>query len=189
MEVRTFARGFELSDAMKSYLDEKLEKVKRALGNFAERDDLNIEARFDKDGPFYVLRLQTYLNGKDIVVQEKANDVYGTIDVACDNFEKSIKREREYYKSYHKSSVRSAVEVMAEELSPKHIIDEEDDKIDSAKRVFLANVTLEEAIEQMEVMNHTFFVFRNMDTGELNMIYKKERQIRFDRISRIVFYQ
>jgi putative sigma-54 modulation protein len=106
-------------------------------------------------------------------VQEKANDVYGTIDVACDNFEKSIKREREYYKSYHKSSVRSAAEVMAEKLLPKHIIGEEDDKIDSAKRVFLANVTLEEAIEQMEVMDHTFFVFRNMDTGELNMIYKK----------------
>ena len=33
--------------------------------------------------------------------------------------------------------------------------------------------TLEEAIAQMEVMGHQFFVFRNVDTGELNMIYRK----------------
>ncbi|HCI29947.1 MAG TPA: HPF/RaiA family ribosome-associated protein [Fervidobacterium sp.] len=172
MEVRTFARGFELSDAMESYLEEKLEKVKRGLGSFAQRDDFSIEARFDKDGPLYVLRLQTYMNGKNIIVQEKANDVYGVIDTACDNFEKSVKREREYYKTYRKSNVRGTGEVSAEGLLPKHIIEEED-KIDNAKRVFLSNVTLEEAIEQMEVMGHTFFVFRNVDTGELNMLYRR----------------
>ncbi|MCX7653269.1 MAG: HPF/RaiA family ribosome-associated protein [Fervidobacterium sp.] len=173
MEVRTFSKGFELTDAMVSYLEEKLEKVKRALGTFSNRTDINIEARFDKDGPYYALLLKTHINGKDIVVQEKANDVYGVMDSAVDSFEKSIKKEREFYKSYHKSNVKSAVEVLAEELKPRYELEEEEDKIDSVKRIFLANVSLEEALAQMEVMNHAFFVFRNVDTGEINMLYRK----------------
>jgi len=48
---------------------------------------VNIEARFDKDGPYYTLRLMTHIDGKDIVVQEKANDIYGVIDAASDAFE------------------------------------------------------------------------------------------------------
>ncbi|QAV33972.1 putative sigma-54 modulation protein [Fervidobacterium changbaicum] len=173
MDVKTFARGFELSEAIESYLDRKLEKVKRALGMFVSRDDVHIEARFDKDGPYYTLRLMTHINGKDIVVQEKANDIYGVIDIACDNFEKAIKRERELHKSYHKSSVKGLTEAMAEELSPRYEIEDEEDKIDSVKRVYLMQASLEEAIAQMDVMGHQFFVFRNVDTGEINMLYRK----------------
>ncbi|MGC8903155.1 MAG: ribosome hibernation promotion factor [Fervidobacterium sp.] len=173
MEVKTFAKGLEISEAMVTYLDEKLEKVRRALKTFEEREDLSIEARFEKDGPFYVLLLKTHLNGKDIVVQEKANDIYGVIDSASDSFEKAVKKEREYYKSHHKSNIKSAVEILAEELTPKYELDEEDERIDTVKRVFLANVSLEEALEQMNVMKHAFFVFRNVDTGEINLIYRK----------------
>lgn len=174
MEVRTFSKGLELTEAMVSYLEEKLEKVKRALGYLSSKEDVNIEARFDKDGPYYVLLLKTHINGKDIVVQEKANDVYGVMDMATDSFEKAVKKEREFYKSYHKSNVKSAVEVLAEELEPRYeLTEEEEDKIDTVKRIFLANVSLEEALAQMDVMNHAFFVFRNVDTGEINMLYRK----------------
>uniref|UniRef100_A0A7C5RIJ5 HPF/RaiA family ribosome-associated protein n=1 Tax=Fervidobacterium thailandense TaxID=1008305 RepID=A0A7C5RIJ5_9BACT len=174
MELRTFARGFEISEAVESYLDEKLEKVRRALKDYATREGMYIEARFDKDGPYYTLRLQMHFNGKDIVVQEKANDVYGVIDAASDSFEKAIKKEREYYKSHHKANMKGTIEAMAEELTPKYSIeDEEYEQIDSVKRVFLRTVSLEEALEQMEVMNHAFFVFRNAETGELNMLYRK----------------
>jgi putative sigma-54 modulation protein len=173
MEVKIFARGFELSEAIESYLNKRLEKVKRALGTFVSRDDVNIEARFDKDGPYYTLRLMTHINGKDIVVQEKANDIYGVIDTASDAFEKSVKRERELHKSYHKSNVKGLTEAMTEELAPRYEIEDEEDKIDTVKRVYLMQATLEEAIAQMEVMGHQFFVFRNVDTGELNMIYRK----------------
>jgi len=62
---------------------------------------------------------------------------------------------------------------MTEELAPRYEIEGEEDKIDTVKRVYLMQATLEEAIAQMEVMGHQFFVFRNVDTGELNMIYRK----------------
>lgn len=175
MEIRTFSKGLDLTDTVVNYLEEKLEKVKRALGSMASKDDVNIEGRFEKDGPFYALLLKTHINGKDIIVQEKANDIYGVIDNASDSFEKAVKKEREFYKkAYHKANVKSAVEILSEELEPKYeIADEEDEKIDSVKRVFLSNVSLEEAIAQMDVMNHVFFVFRNVETGEINLIYRK----------------
>lgn len=173
MEIKTFSKGIELSDAVVSYLEEKLEKVKRVLSSFKDKANINIEARFDKDGPYYTLLLKTHFNGKDIVVQEKANDIYGVIDSASDSFEKSVKKEREYYKSHHKSNVKSAIEVIAEELTPRDLSEEEEEKIDTIKRVFLANISLEEALAQMDVMNHAFFVFRNVDTGEINLLYRK----------------
>ncbi|MGQ9856154.1 MAG: ribosome hibernation promotion factor [Fervidobacterium sp.] len=173
MEVRTFARGFELSDAIESYLNERLDKVKRALGHLGSKESTNIEARFDKDGPYYTLRLLTHINGKDVVVQEKANDIYGVIDSACDSFDKAVRKERELYKSYHKSNVKGTIEAMAEELAPKYEIEDEEDKIENVRRIYLAHVNLEEAIAQMDVMGHQFFVFRNVDTGEINLIYKR----------------
>ncbi|MFN3691634.1 MAG: HPF/RaiA family ribosome-associated protein [Fervidobacterium sp.] len=174
MEVRTFSKDLDLTDTMVNYLNEKLEKVKRALGTMVSKDDINIEARFEKDGPFYTLLLKTHFNGKDIIVQEKANDIYGVIDNATDSFEKAVKKEREFYKkAYHKSNVKSAVEVFAEELKPHYELSDEEEKINSVKRVFLLNVSLEEAIAQMDVMNHVFFVFRNTDTGEINLLYRK----------------
>ncbi len=173
MEIKTFARGFELSDAIEGYLNERLEKVKRALGNFLNKEDVNIEARFDKDGPCYTLRLLTHLNGKNIVVQQKENDIYGVIDSACDSFEKAVKKEREFYKSHHKSNVKGVTQVMAEELEPRYEIEDEDDKIEHVRRLYLSNVSLEEAIAQMDVMQHQFFVFRNIETGEINLLYRR----------------
>lgn len=174
MELRTFAHGFEISEAVRDYLSERLEKVRRAMKDYEDRETTVVEARFDKDGPYFAVRLHMRWNGKDIVVHEKANDVYAAIDLASDSFEKAVKREKEFYKkAYHKANIKSAVEVIAEELQPKYSSEDEEDKIDNVRRIFLRTVSLEEALEQMEVMNHAFFVFRNAETGELNMLYRR----------------
>lgn len=48
------------------------------------------------------------------------------------------------------------------------------DKISSVKRVSLLNMDLDEAVMQMEELNHKFLVFRNVNTGEINMLYRDE---------------
>ncbi len=49
-----------------------------------------------------------------------------------------------------------------------------EDKISSVKRVALMPMSTEEAVLQMDTMGHLFLVFRNTETGEINVIYKKK---------------
>ncbi len=174
MDIRVYSNGVELSESVYEYIEKRLEKVERVFTGYSKQP--TVEARFNKDAYEFVLILKTHFNGKDLVVQEKANDIYAVIDSATDAFDKVLKKERDVYKSYHKSNVKGTIEALAEELQPKYELDEEDElyeKIDNVKRTYLAHVTLEEAIAQAEVMNRMFFVFRNIETGEINLLYRK----------------
>ena len=90
------------------------------------------------------------------------------IDNLVDSFERKLKREKEYVQSKNKANSKGLGEVFKEEM-PK---EESKEKISAVKRIGLMITSLEEAIAQMEVMNHEFFVFRNMETDEINLLLR-----------------
>ncbi|ABR30158.1 30S ribosomal protein S30 [Thermosipho melanesiensis] len=163
MEYRISTKGVETTEALKNYLEKRLEKIDRVV-----EDNVRLDVKLEKDSSEYVGKIMVHYLGKDLVVSEKSTDVYNLIDLLTDSFEKKIKRERDYVRPTHKANVKGLGEVFKEEM-PEEITEE---KISNVKRVNLMITSLEEAIAQMDVMNHEFFVFRNMETNEINMLIK-----------------
>lgn len=169
MEYRVITRGLELSDAMKNYIDKKLEKVDRVL---KEDDVTSMEVRIEKDAENYVVKIILNMKGEMINVEEKNSDVYTAIDFVSDALEKRVKKVKDKMRVRHKSGVRGLAESMMDEIK----ISEEEDQIVSEKRLPLLQMDLEEALLQMETMNHLFLVFRNIDTGEINLLFRKNEK-------------
>ena len=169
MEYRVITRGLELSDAMKNYIDKKFEKVDRVL---KEDDVTSMEVRIEKDAENYVVKIILNMKGEMINVEEKNSDVYTAIDFVSDALEKRVKKVKDKMRVRHKSGVRGLAESMMDEIK----ISEEEDQIVSEKRLPLLQMDLEEALLQMEAMNHLFLVFRNIDTGEINLLFRKNEK-------------
>ncbi|APT71845.1 30S ribosomal protein S30 [Thermosipho affectus] len=163
MDFRVSTKGVEITDAIKNYLEKRLEKVDRVI-----EDNVHLDIKFEKDSSEYVGKIMVHYLGKDIIVSEKSMDIYNLIDILTDSFEKKIKREKDYVRPTHKANNKGLGEIFKDEMPEG----EKDEKISNVKRVNLMITSLEEAIAQMEVMNHEFFVFRNMETNEINMLLR-----------------
>ncbi len=170
MEYRITGRGVSVSEAIKNYMDRRLEKVDRVL---EENDVTSMEIRLEKDGENYIVRIIMNLKGDILKVEERNPDLYTAMDFASDALERQVKKQREKLRVRHKAGSKGLTEALVEGI-PSVEEKSPEDKITSIKRISLVPMSLEEAILQMEAMDHLFMVFRNVETNEINVIYRKK---------------
>ena len=170
MDYRITGRGIGVSDAIRNYIDRRLEKIDRVL---EEGDVTSMEIRLEKDAENYVVRMIVNLRGDIIKVEERQPDLYTAVDFASDALEKQVKKLKGKFRSRHKAGMKGLSEVLSEGLEPQPEKTLED-KITSVRRISLMPMSLEEAVLQMDAMDHVFLVFRNVETNEINVIYRKK---------------
>lgn len=166
MEYKLLARGFELTDAIRNYLDKRLEKIDRV---FDEGRIISADARFDKERGFFKFEFTVHVPDAVIRVEDQGNDPYALIDTVVDSVERKLKSYKEIReKRSRRGSLRR--EVVAES-SPDSEEEDVTDLITKRKRFMMKPMILEEAVDQMKLLGHSFFVFRNADTGDINVLY------------------
>ncbi len=171
MEYRIVGRGVEISDAIRNYIDRRFEKIDRVL---SDGDVTSMEVRVEKDAENYIVRVVMNLRGDIVKVEERNTDLYTAIDFASDALEKQVKKARDKMRVRHKAGSKGLSEIMAEGMPEERKEESPEDKITSVKRISLVPMSVEEAVLQMETMGHMFLVFRNVETDEINVIYKKK---------------
>jgi putative sigma-54 modulation protein len=171
MDYRIIGRGVDVSDAIKNYIDRRLEKIDRVL---YDGDLTSMEVRIEKDAENYIVRIILNLKGDILKVEERNVDLYTAIDFASDALERQVKKLRDRMRMRHKAGSKGLTGVIAEEISSEIPSDLPEDNITSVKRIALVPMSVEEAVLQMETMDHMFLVFRNSETDEINVIYRKK---------------
>ncbi|WP_041081084.1 ribosome hibernation-promoting factor, HPF/YfiA family [Thermotoga profunda] len=164
MDYKFTVRGFDSSPAVEQYLAKRLEKVDRVL---RDSDVVSAEIKAEKDAVNYVLKANINLRGTIVVVQEKDPDLYAAIDKMSDALEKKIKKTKSTIREKHRTPVEKMPEMAVAPL-------EEESDISETKRIPLSIMPLEEAMLQFKTMKRQFFVFRNSDTNEINMLYTRK---------------
>jgi len=160
------ARGFELTDAIKNYLDKRLEKIDRS---FKEDRIISADARFEKEKGTYRFEFTVHVPEVVIRVEERGSDLYSLMDAATDVLERKLKAYKETRMKHKRRAGRR--EVPAEPVEDEFEGEAPESAIVKRKRFAMKPMLLEEAIEQMKLLGHTFFVFRNADTNEVNVLY------------------
>ncbi|GAB4318442.1 ribosome hibernation-promoting factor, HPF/YfiA family [Pseudothermotoga elfii] len=156
-------KGFDSSPAIEEYLEKRFQKVDRVL---KENDIVSAEIRAEKDAINYVLKANINFKGNIIVVQEKDPDLYTAIDRLSDALEKRVKKIKSTVRERHRMPVERIPSI-----SDTYEFEEEGSEVYEAKRVPLSVMPLEEAILQFKTMERQFFVFRNSETNEINLLY------------------
>lgn len=166
MELSIFTRKLEMTPRLRDYAESKVEKLDRYLPTIDEvRIDLEVQdTRSDEDRQ--VAQLTVWTGGTILRAEERTGDMFASIDAVLDKMYRQIAR----YKGKRQDRWQSA----AEELPIEEPIEEEPEpQIVRVKRFEVRPMTPQEAIEQMELLGHHFFVFLNAEEGIINTVYKR----------------
>ncbi len=96
--------------------------------------------------------------------------MYNAIDEAVESLEQQIRK----YKTKLQNKRQSNESIKFENIEPLYDEDDEEFKVVKTKRFAIKPMNIEEAILQMDLLKHNFFVFLNADTEEVNVVYKRK---------------
>jgi len=158
----------EVSETIRTYVEKKVGKLGRYLPTLDEgKVEISREGTKLPDQRFTV---QVTLDSRGVLIraQEKSKDMRAAIDKVVDVLSKRIERYkgRLYDKSRGVSFARQGAAVEEKEIeAPKRVV--------KTKRFLVKPMPIDEAISQMELLGHDFFLFTDADTDRLNLLYRR----------------
>ena len=171
MDLRITSHNIDVTDSMRDYVEKKIGKLDRYLPDITEaKVDLSTETTRSA-GELKVAQVTLNANGKFLRSEEHSHDVFTSIDAVLDKLYHQIAR----YKGKRQDRWRGKRAVTLEPL-PVDLpeIEEDEGVIVRRKHFDMLPMDEREAIEQMELLGHTFFVFDNVETGEINVVYRRK---------------
>ena len=164
MRVTVIGKNINVTPALKEIIEKKISKLDRYFNPGVEaRATLSVQRNrqiFEVTIPF---------NGVILRCEEATDDMYKSIDLVENKLERQIRKQRTKLSRKNNSSLKfSNIEEVA-------IEDEErTGEIVKIKKFNIKPMTAEEAILQMELVEHDFFVFKDADTNNINVIYRRK---------------
>jgi len=169
MQVLITGKGMEVSEPLKQYVEKKINKLNRYLPDIAEaRVELTVE-KVKSNQDRQVVQVTIRSNGTILRAEERNADMLAAIDAVRDKLQRQLVRFKERTVRIRERAQAAAnaapVEPPEEEVGP-HI---------ARTKVFsVTPMGPEEAIEQMELLGHDFFIFFNPGTGSMNVVYRRK---------------
>lgn len=162
MKITYSGKNMEVSEYLRELADKKLAKLERY---FPEDTVVQVTMAVEKNR--HIIEVTIPYAGGIIRGEEVTSDMYASIDNVIAKLEKQIIR--------HKSKLEKALRYEGEPSDYDYDEDEDDSpRIVRVKRFSMKPMSVEEAALQMELLGHSFFVFTNDETEEMNVIYKRK---------------
>jgi putative sigma-54 modulation protein len=168
LRLQLKGRNVEVTDSIRSYAEQKLAKLDRQLG---EAVRVELELLVEKNPSITdnnVAEATIFTKGPVLRAREASPDMKASIDQLTEKLLRQVthyreKRRRPYARFRENGGVSNMPEV-SEESQPW---------IAKVKQFPVKPMSAEEAVLQLELIGHDFFVFRNVDTGEVNVVYRR----------------
>ena len=160
-------RNLEVTDELRSYVEKKFGK----LDNYFS-DDTEIHVTLSQQRENEKVEVTIPMRGTTIRAEETSTDMYASIDLLQDVVEGQLRKNRKKLidRKQNKPSFSSYFMEDLEDEEPQ----EESIKIVRSKRFAIKPMDPEEACFQMDMSGHSFYVFWNADTDQVNVVYKRK---------------
>ena len=166
MKVQITAKNYDMGDKLHNYIETKLDKLEKY---FNEDVTANVVVSKLRETP----KIETTIKAKDAVFRaEIANDsIYDAVDITTERLQAQMIKLKGKLETRYKEN-----KALKFEFIPEVEDDAEEDELVIARRkeVELEPMVAEEAILQMEMLGHDFFVFLDMDTDSVSVVYKRK---------------
>ena len=165
MEVTITGKNLDVSDWLDEFVESKLERLERYLPGIEEaRVELSTEKTKNANQR---QRAQITLRRGSIVLraEERSSDTFAAVSAAMDKMQRQIDRYKG--RRWGKKAPREVevAEVPEGEVEPRIV---------RTKRFSMLPMTQDEAVEQMELLGHDFFIFFNAEADEINVLYRRK---------------
>ena len=169
MRLQVKGKNVEVTPALKGYAQEKLGKLERHLSDSAR---LELELAVEKNPSIaanQIAEATVWTKGPTLRAREASEDMRASIDQLT---EKLVRQVRHYRDKRSYRGARNHVPV--DEGAPALPDDQLDEQIVKTKQFPDKPMSPEEAVLQLELIGHDFFVFRHADSGEVNVVYRRK---------------
>lgn len=164
MKLNVRGKNIEATDALKDHAEKRIGKIDK----FFDFDTEALVALSVERG-LHKVEVTAVINGMILRAEESTGDMYASIDLVVDKLERQIAK----YKTRinRKARQNGGLRAMAE--LPK-VEEEEDLEVVKTKRFIVKPMPVEEAILQMNLLGHDFFVFANAENDDVNVVYRRK---------------
>src|SRR4051794_5456336 len=172
MRLQVKGKNIEVSPSIRTYAEEKIGKLSRQL---ADPTSVEVELAVEKNPSIaasHVAEATIWTKGPTLRARESSADMKMSIDQLVDKLERQVKRYREKRREEPRRHARANGHVAALPVEPA-VEDEGEPWIVKIKQFSVEAMTPDEAVLQLELVGHDFFVFRNAESDEVNVVYRR----------------
>ncbi|WP_250278741.1 ribosome hibernation-promoting factor, HPF/YfiA family [[Clostridium] colinum] len=163
------AKNTTVTDALKEKITSKIDRLERL---FPENTDINVTLSVVKLD--HKIEVTVNLPKRVLRAEVTRDDMYVAIDEVVDKLEKQMVKYKNRLrdKSRRDVSFTDELKAISDEIDTEY--EEDTIKIDRTKKFEIKPMDPEEAVMEMELISHNFFVFRNATTDDINVVYKRK---------------
>ncbi len=165
MEILIRGKSVEITDAMKNYVKEKLGKLDKYIVDQKAKATVLVKIRS------YTQKVEVTIPLKTLILraEEEQEDFYAAVDLIINKLERQIRKNKAKLQSRNKAKSK---EFNLDDLIPI----EDDSEVVKRKKIEVKPMSSEEAILQMELLGHDFYVYRDSETNAVNVVYKRKEK-------------
>lgn len=170
--------NIDVTESIHDYVEEKLDKAVKHFQNLATKVDVHLSvARNARISNKHKAEVTVYANGTIIRAQEDSESLYASIDLVSDKIARQLRKykERQLDKKTN-SQVKTAESVEEIPVEGSLIGDRQPElpaEVIRMKYFAMTPMTIDEAQEQLQMVDHDFYMFSNKETGDINVIYQR----------------
>ncbi len=166
MKIEIIGRRYNVSQAVEQRINAKLSKLSKFFGDEAE-----VKAVLSKRKDTNILETTILHKGMIYRAEEEASDMYSAIDKVSEILERQIRKN----KTRLEKNLRKSAFVPDYQNDSLYEVEEESEfNVVKTKHFAIKPMKVEEAILQMNLLNHMFFVYKDEKSGSTNIVYKRK---------------
>ncbi|WBW50150.1 ribosome-associated translation inhibitor RaiA [Peptoniphilus equinus] len=164
MKLKLVGKNLDLTPSLKAQSEKKLSKLDRYFD-----EDVEVRCVLSSKKGLRTVELTVFLPGTILRAEHSSDDMYASIDEAIDLLERQIRK----HKTKLKKRYQGPETIRFDQITGN---EEDDDgpQIVKRKHFTLRPMMEEEAVLQMDLLNHNFFIYLNADTNEIDLMYRRD---------------
>ena len=183
MKLLIHGRNLELTSALRDYTESKLSRAIQHFEDLVKEADVHLSVARNPRVPQQTAEVTVFANGIVIRAQERSENLYASIDLAASKLCRQLRRYKERNSDYHHStnykgptalttgSVAEGIAVAASLTSDREA--QLPDPGVRRKYFAMPPMKLEQARRQLDLIDHDFYLFRDSESNQLQVIYRR----------------
>jgi putative sigma-54 modulation protein len=179
MKLVLQSKNIEITDAIREYVNQKIEKAVSHFEQITTEIDVNLSvAKNPRIASSQVAEVTIYANGAVIRAEEASEHLYASIDLVADKISRQLRKYKE--RSFSKKNPgdnKDLGEDLDLSLLDYNLTDNRavtlPAEVVRTKYFAMSKLTIEEALAQLQLVDHDFYMYRSAETGEVNVVYRR----------------
>lgn len=165
MKISYVGKNITIRENFKGQVEKKLQRLDKYF-----EDDVEAKATFSTNGNFKTVEVTIWLKSGTIIrSEETSDDMLSSVDMAVESLDNQLRKYKTKLKSRKNDSIRYEEVVEDEET----ISEDQKPEVVKVKKVGLKPMFIEDAILQMELLGHDFFVYQDAEIDKVSVVYKR----------------